>query len=163
MAFLAIVSAGLGMLGSIQQAKGIKAEAEANANAAEYNAKVSEINRRAEMDKGATEHDDYERKMDRERAKSIAARGASGVTLAGTPLLVDEDVVNEIALGAARSGYDSSVKATAYGNQANLDRASAKNFRSAGRTAAGATLLSGAARSFGGLSGQTKTAQYQYG
>lgn len=151
MAFLAVVSAGLGMLGSIKQAQGARAEAEAGAKAAEYNATVSEINRRAEMDKGATEADDYERKMSRERASSIASRGASGISLAGTPMLVDEDVVNEIALGSQRAGYDSSVRATAHGNQANLDRANAKNTRAAGRSAAGATLLSGASRAFGTL------------
>jgi hypothetical protein len=151
MAFLAVLSAGLGMMGSVVQAQGAKAEAQASANASEYNAQVSEINRRAELNKAATSADDYERKMSRERAGAIASRGASGVELAGTPLMVDEDVVNEIALGSARAGYDGVTKANAYGNQAKLDRAEAKNFRAAGKRAAGATLLSGASRMFGGL------------
>jgi len=148
MAFLAVASAVLGMAGSVVGAVGARNEGEANANAAEYNAKVGEINAAAERDRAAVEASDYERKMSRERATAIASRGASGIDLAGTPLMVDEDIVNEIALGSSRITHEGAVKANAYENQANLDRTAAKNFKKAGKLSAAATLLSGASRAF---------------
>lgn len=139
MAFATMIG-GAGMSAAGQNAAG-KAESAAG----RYNAKVSEMNAAAERDKAAAEAEDYRLANSRKLAASIAARGASGVAIgSGTPLQVTEDVVRQIELGASRIGHEGGVKANAYENQAKLDRAGAKNARSAGRIMAGATLLSGA-------------------
>lgn len=148
MAFLAM---GLSLAGSVMGAIGQMNAGKAEAQAARYNAQVNEMNAAAERDKAAVEADDFRRANSRKVASSIAARGASGVDLgSGTPLMVSEDVVREIELGASRIGHDGATKSTAYKNQATLDRAKARNASAAGRIMAGSTLLSGAARAFGG-------------
>lgn len=142
MAFLPMA---LGLAGSAFSAIGQNAAGKAEQQAGLYNARVSEMNAAAERDKAAAEAEDYRLANSRKLASSIAARGASGVAIgSGTPLQVTEDVVRQIELGASRIGHEGGVKANAYENQAKLDRAGAKNARSAGRIMAGATLLSGA-------------------
>ena len=153
MAFLPMVlAAGGAGLSAIGQMNAGKAEEAAG----KYNAKVSEINAAAERDKAEADSQDYRLANSRKLAASIAARGASGVAIgSGTPLQVTEDVVRQIELGASRIGHEGGVKANAYQNQAKLDRAGAKNARSAGRIMAGATLLSGASSAM-----QAKRFQY---
>lgn len=142
MAFLPMV---LSLAGTAMSAVGQMNAGKAEAQAARYNAQVNEMNAAAERDKSAVEAEDFRRQNARKLASSIAARGASGVDIgSGTPLMVSEDVVREIELGASRIGHEGAAKSTAYKNQATLDRARAKNASSAGRIMAGATLLSGA-------------------
>lgn len=142
MAFLPMVMAAGGSLFS---AMGQDRAGKAEQQAANYSAKVEEINAAADRDKADVESDDYRRAQSRKLAASIAARGASGVAIgSGTPLQVSEDVVREIELGASRIGHEGAAKANARENQATLDRTRGKNARTAGRIQAGATLLSGA-------------------
>jgi hypothetical protein len=151
MAFLPMVAMGLSAAGTVVSAIGQNNAGKAEQQAANYNARVAEMNAAAEQDRAGVEADDYRRQQSRKLASSIAARGASGVAIgSGTPLMVSEDVVREIELGASRIGHEGATKANAYRNQATLDRVSGKNARKAGRIAAGATLLSGGARAFGG-------------
>jgi hypothetical protein len=143
MAFLPVLSAVAGIAGSAMAAIGAKNTAESNANAATYNAQQGEIAAQAERDAAAADAEDRRRAGSAQRATAIAQRGASGVALAGTPLMVDEDIVGAIELDAARTVHRGEVSATQRENQARLDRASAKGYKKAGPISAGASLLGG--------------------
>lgn len=145
MAFLPAIAAVASVAGGVLSGIGQMQAAKAAASADEYNAKAAEMSAKAEKDAAAAEADDKRRQLMGRRATSIAARGASGVTLAGTPLLVDEDVLGEIELDVARTGQKGAARATQLENQATLDRMTARNQRRAGPISAGASLLGGIA------------------
>ena len=148
MAFLPILSAIVGMAGTVMSAAGAMQQANAQAAAAEYNAKVADNNAKAERDAAAANAEDQRRHGSAQRATSLATRGASGVQLAGTPLLIDSNLVGEIELGAGRIGQQGEAKAIRYQNQAELDRSTAKNYKKSGSLSAGASLLGGLSRIF---------------
>jgi hypothetical protein len=133
----------VGLAGSFLSAAAAKQQADAQAEAAEYNAKMREIEAASERDTAEAKAEDFRRQEGRKRATAIAQTAASGVTLEGTPLLVDEAIVSEIELGANRLSHQGDTRATGLENQAELDRTKAKNYRKAGSINAGATLLSG--------------------
>lgn len=134
---LAVGGGALKAIGSIQ-------EGNAAGNAADFNARASEQQAAQERDAAAAEGRDYRRQEGRRRASSLAARGASGTTGAGSPLLVDEATVREIALGASRIKYGGDVKATRLQQEAELYRMRGRSSRTAGYLNAGTSLLSGA-------------------
>lgn len=145
MAFLPAIAAVASIAGSALSAVGAMQQGKAAAAAANYNAKVNEMAAVAEKDAAAAEAEDRRRKLMGQRSTSIAARGASGVALAGTPLMVDEDMLGEIELDVARVGQRGAAKAVQYQNQATLDRATARSAKRAGAISAGASLLGGIA------------------
>ena len=145
MAFLPAIAAVASIAGSALSAVGAMQQGKAAAAAANYNAKVNEMAAVAEKDAAAAEAEDRRRKLMGQRSTSIAARGASGVALAGTPLMVDEDMLGEIELDVARVGQRGAAKAAQYQNQATLDRATARSAKRAGAISAGASLLGGIA------------------
>lgn len=124
---------------------------EAQEEAAEFNASVQEQKAEQERDRAAAEASDFRRKQGARRASAIADRGASGVRFAGTPLLTDTDVIEEIELGAARIGQGGEMRATAAENTARLDRARASSLSSSRGARVGASLLGGTARAFGSV------------
>ncbi len=138
-AIAGIASAGLAGVSAYQEKKAGEA-------AATYNAQASDMAAAAELDAAAVEAQDRRRKLEGQRATSLAARGASGVAFAGTPLMVDEDMLGEIELDIARIGQRGAAKATQYENQATLDRMTARNNRRAAPVSAGASLLGGLAK-----------------
>lgn len=143
MAFLPIISAVAGIAGSVMSAVGASNQAKAQAQAANYNAQQQEIAAAGERDAAAADAEDARRKGSAARATALAQRGASGVALSGTPLLVDEDVVSSIELDASRIAHRGEVSATQRENQAQLDRASARGYKKSGPISAGASLLGG--------------------
>lgn len=148
------IASALGFAGTILSAMGSMQQAKAQQRAAEYNAKIADAEAHAEREAAGAEADDYRRKQRAARASATAERAASGIQLSGTPLLIDEDILGEIDLGAARIGHQGQTRATARENEASLERAKAKNYGKAGKLAmltgfanAGSSLLGGA-RSF---------------
>lgn len=143
MAFLPAIAAVASVAGSVMSAVGAMQQSRAQAASAEYNAKVSDEQAKAARDAAAVEAEDRRRAGMDQRASAIAARGASGIALAGTPLLVDEDILGRIELDAARTRHAGEAKAVQNENQARLDRFTASNYRAAGPLSAGASLLGG--------------------
>jgi len=143
MAFLPIISAIAGVAGSVMSAIGASNQAKGQAQAADYNAKQQDIAAAADRDAAAANAEDARRRGSAARATALADRGASGVALAGTPLMVDEDVFASMELDAARIGQRGEVSATQRENQARLDRATAAGYRKSGPISAGASLLGG--------------------
>jgi hypothetical protein len=143
MAFLPIISAVAGIAGSVMSAVGASNQAKASAQAANYNAQQQEIAAAGERDAASADAEDARRKGSAARATALAQRGASGVALTGTSLLVDEDVVGSIELDASRIAHRGEVSAIQRENQAKLDRASAAGYKKSGPISAGASLLGG--------------------
>jgi hypothetical protein len=145
MAFLPAIAAVASVAGSALSAVGALQQSKATAAASTFNAQQADKAAKAERDAAAAEAEDKRRNLMNQRASSIAARGASGVALAGTPLMVDENVLGAIELDVARVGQRGEARAVQYENQAKLDRATARNAKRAGPLAAGASLLGGIA------------------
>lgn len=135
--FTALSFAG-GALGAVGQI----AAGQAEARAAKYNAKVQEQQARQEREAAAVEAEDFRREERRKQAAAGAARAATGVTGAGSPLLVDEATVREIALGASRYRYRGAVRSNRLMQEAELSRMRGKAASTAGYIGAGSSLLS---------------------
>lgn len=144
----------LGGLGSAVSAVGSIAQGNAAANADAYNAAVQRQQAQEAKDAAAAESQDYTRDNMRKVASAEAARGATGVTMTGSPLLVDEDTVREVALGASRIGYQGALQANRYSSAADLSQMRESSDRTAGYIGAGSSLLSGLGKAFGSASPQ---------
>lgn len=143
------IGAVVGLLGSAVSAMGAIAQGNAAAASAKYNAAAQEQQARAEKDAASAEAQDYRRQNNAQVAAARAARMASGVTMAGSPLMVEEATVREIALGSARLVNRGAQRATRLRNEAELSRMNAKASRTAGYLNAGSSLLSGFGNAIG--------------
>lgn len=139
--FVGLASAGVSAMGQIAAGK-------AQQRAAEYNAKLAENQAAAERDAAQAEASDYRRSERRGLAAGRTARLASGVTMAGSPLLVDEATTREIALGSARIGHGGMLRGNRLEEEAELDRMSGKAAVTESYFRAGSSLLGGAASFF---------------
>lgn len=140
MSFLPAV---LAIGGTVISAAGQMAQASAQEDAAEFNAKVQEQQAERERQVADAEASDYRRQGSRQLASARAMRGATGVTGAGSPLLVDEATVREISLGSARLINRGDANANRLKQGAQLSRMEGKNAKTAGYLGAGSTLLGG--------------------
>jgi hypothetical protein len=146
MAFLPAIAAVASVAGGALAGIGAYQQDKAAEAASNYNADASEMAAIAEREGAAAEAEDRRRKLEGQRATSIAARGASGVGFAGTPLMVDEDMLGEIELDVMRTGQKGAARATQLQNQATLDKMTARSHRRAAPISAGAQLLGGIAQ-----------------
>ena len=153
---LLIAGAGASVLSGVMGASGAAQQARAAQQAANFQAEVQEQQAQAERDRAAVEAQDFRREGSRARAASLARMGASGtVASEGSPLLVDEAFVKELALGSARIQHGGEVRGTRLDQQAELTRAEGRSARRAGGINAGASLLSGLSGGASILSGST--------
>lgn len=127
----------VGAMGAIQQGRAAQ-------QAANYQAEVQEQQAEYERQASAVEASDFRREGHRRRASSFARTGASGVSqTSGSPLMVDEAFVKDVALGSARILHGGEVRGTRLEQQAGLSRAEGKASRAAGGIRAGQSLLTG--------------------
>ena len=143
------IEAIFGLVGGIVSAMGAIQQGKAEAAAAEFNAKAAEQQAQAEREAAAAEASDFRRLEGRKVAMARAGRGATGVTMAGSPLLVDEATVREVAVGAARVSHAGAVRSNSLLNESDLYKMRADNARKASYFAAGTSLLG----SLGGIFG----------
>lgn len=150
-AILSVVSGAISAVGAIQSAN-------AQAAAAEYNAKVDERNARtANQDRinavktAQIEAEDKRRENRRTLASINAAYGATGLEMSGTPLDVLQDSAIELALDERRvesEGYarnrEGGIKMQAFREDAVLRRMEAKSARAGGIISAFGYLIGGA-------------------
>ncbi|TQV80770.1 hypothetical protein [Denitrobaculum tricleocarpae] len=134
-----LISAAVGALGAIQEARASSAASEFNAKIADNNAIIAEQN-------AAADETRQRRAAGRQAAASRAAIGAAGVTLEGSPMEVLEDQALEAELDALNIRYGGRLQASNYRSQAQLDRSAARSARTQGFLSAGSTLLRGAAQ-----------------
>ena len=139
---LAAASIGSGIVGAagnIQQGR-------AASDAALFNARA--LQQQADQDRAASglEASEFVKKQRRFLAgASVGRTGGSGVLMSGSPLLVDEDTINEIAFREALIRHGGETRATRNEQQAALQTARAGHERTASYYRAGSSLLGTAA------------------
>jgi hypothetical protein len=158
-------STALQAFGALQEGKaaadGAMMKGRAEQQSAEYNARSSEIQAASERDAAGAESSDFFRREMRGVSAGRAARGATGVIgSTGSPLLVDEATVAEVALGASRLMHAGEGRARRMEDDAILSRErgryameAASHAASSAKTAsylkAGTTILRGGAQMAG--------------
>lgn len=142
----AIGGTALSAAGSIQAGNAAK-------KAGDFNASVDQQRAASEQDAAAAEAQDVTRQGTSRLASGIAAQGASGVTPEGSPLMVDEATVREIALGAARKIQGGDVRAGRLQDDAKLETMKGKNAQTAGYIKAASTILTSFGKMGGGSGG----------
>lgn len=144
---LAIAGAGLAAGGALFKGQATK-------QASDYNAAVDNQRAVEERDQAQASTQDYIRKGTDTLEAGRAARGATGVTSEGSPLMVDENTVRQVALGAARTLQGGELRASRLQDDATLQRMKGENAVTASYLDAGSSLLTaGSKMKFGGTSG----------
>ena len=154
---LTLAATVIGGIGQMQQAQ-------AQADAANYNAQIGDMNaelaeRRAKdaVERGAKEEQRKRQEVAQIKAKQQAAMAANGVDISfGSPLdtLVDTAVLGEldaltIRSNAYRESYDHKVDAVNKRSGANLHRMEAKAAKTGGYLAALGTVVGGVGNAYG--------------
>lgn len=155
---LTIGSSVLGAMGKIQQANAQAAAGEYNAKVAEMNATLSERRAKDALERGKVEEQRKRQEVAQLKGRQMAAMAANGVDLSfGSPLdtLVDTAVLGEldaltIRRNFARESYDHRVAAVNGRADATLSRMNADAARTGGWLAAAGTVLGGAANAYKG-------------
>jgi hypothetical protein len=153
---LSLGSTLLGAVGSIQQANAQAAAAEYNAKIGEMNAQLSERRARDAIERGAAEEQRKRMEVARLQGQQKAAMAANGVDLGfGSPLdtIVDTAVLGEldaltIRTNAYRESYDRQVDAVNQRAGAELNRMEAKAAKTGGYLAAAGTVLGGVGNAY---------------
>jgi hypothetical protein len=151
MAFIVpIISAVSTVVGSFAQAGQQQASAQAQANAANYNAAVAQQNANASYQAALADKQQQDRE-NRSRLETVRSKYlASGVTLEGTPLMVLDEEVTQNALESDKILHRGEVQRASYMNQANLQKYQGDTALSVGSSQASSTILGGV---FGAASG----------
>ena len=141
MAILTAALIGMQVLGGIKGAKGAQDEGEAQAAAREAQAAVLEQQAARDEADAAVAAQDFSRDTRRRQGQQSAKLAAAGVTSAGTPALVAEDIAAEEELTRLRilnAGEVSSIRKL---QEAGLARVGAERSLERGRREAGASLI----------------------
>ena len=151
------MSAALSIGGGILGAIGAIQEGKAADKAGKFQQKVLDQQAASERDVAGASAEDFRRSGSRKRASSIARLSGGGVAPEGSPLLVDEAFVKEIALGSGRLLHGGAVRGARLEEQGELARFQGRNAKAASRIKAGSSLLSGlsgaiGSTGFGGIS-----------
>jgi hypothetical protein len=152
---LALVAAGTAVsaIGAIQQGQ-------SQASASKYNAAVAEQNAGAAKQQAEAAAMIQQEQAKKAMGSTVAAYGASGVSMEGTPL----DVLANSASVAERDRqnimYKGKLQAAGYQSQADLDRRSATNSLNQGYMKATGILLSGGAKVYGMMPSGNANAGY---
>lgn len=147
--FVPIISALGSVVGSIVQSGQQSAAAQAQANAAYYNAAVAQNNANAAMQAAYADKQQQDRKnraqLEMVRSKYLA----SGVELEGTPGDVLLEETGQMALESDKIAHRGKVQYNNYMNEATMHRYQGDSALAAGQNQAQGTLLGGI---FGGVS-----------
>lgn len=148
---LTVASTAVGVYGAIQAGNARADAARYNAQVAEREQVVANQNRQLAIRTAQTDAEDKRRENRRVLASIRANFGASGLSLAGSPLDVLQDAATEQELDVQRIEYEGQVRGRegalrmlGLQDDAELSRAEARNASSAGRVSAFGTALSGA-------------------
>lgn len=150
----AVGAAAVGATAAVRQGQAAK-------KTAEYNADI--MAQQADQERQASRQEEREFR-DRNRRLLAAGRarsGASGFTMAGSPLLIAEDMASEVELQALKIRYGGDIKATRLEQQAGITSFEGQQAYNQGTMRAGASLLSSAGKSYGGSSASAGTSATQ--
>lgn len=139
----------VGLAGGALAAGGSLFKGQATKNASDYNAAVDNQRAAEETDQANASTQDYIRKGSDTEASAVASQGATGVTGSGSPLMVDENTVRQVALGAARTLQGGQLRASRLQDDATLQKMKGDNAVTASYLDAGGSLLTSVGK-FGG-------------
>lgn len=142
--------------GQHQQAKAQTAMYNAQAQAAEANARISDRKQQDIANQALQERDKMDNKMRLIAGQNTAEAGATGLSMSGTPLQLmassydeyNKDIRNWES-NKNNSIYNEYLNGLNYRNEASTARASASNAKTQGRLAMIGTILSGASSMYG--------------
>lgn len=143
------LAAGIG--GGVLSAGGALAKGQATKQAADYNAAVDNQRAAEEVDQANASTQDYIRKGSDTIASADALRGVTGVTSEGSPLMVNEDTVRQVALGAARTLQGGELRSSRLKDDATLQKMKGENAVTASYLDAGSSLLTSVGKYGGSL------------
>jgi hypothetical protein len=133
----------LTLVGAVVSAAGAISQGNAQAAAANYNAKVAERNKVATLEQTYTEVENQRSKNRKMIGEMRSAYGANGLEMAGTPLDVISDTVAEQEYDVQKQKYVGRMKAMGFSEQAALSRMEAKSAKKAGYIGAASSLIGG--------------------
>ncbi len=136
----------LGAAGSIQKGQAAK-------SAADYNVAVDNQRSAEEIDQANASTQDYIRKGSDTETSAVASQGATGVTGSGSPLMVDENTVRQVALGAARTLQGGQLRASRLQDDATLQKMKGESAVTGSYLDAGSSLLTSVGKIGGVKSG----------
>lgn len=139
-----------GLAGGALSAAGSVFKGNATNQADQYNASVDTQRAAEETDQAGAQTQDFIRKGSDTEASQVASQGASGVTGSGSPLMVDEDTVRQVALGAARTLQGGQLRASRLTDDAQLQKMNGQNAVTASYLDAGSSILTSVGK-FGGM------------
>lgn len=131
----------VGLAGGALGAGGALFKGQATKQAADYNAATDQQRAVEEQDQAAASTQDYVRKGSDTVESGVAAQGGTGVTGEGSPLMVDEATVRQVALGAARTLHGGDLRASRLRDDAQLQKMKGDNAVTASYLDAGSSLL----------------------
>lgn len=143
-----VVTAGqaLGAIGAVTGALGALSQGAAAQDAANYNAAVATQQAQREREIANLEAEDFARRQKMIAGASRATRAASGVRPEGTPLLVDDAMMNDALFSEEIIRAGGEARGVALEQEAELSRMRGKSARTASYFSAGSTLLTAASR-----------------
>ncbi len=149
-AILSLVRGVFSAIGQIQQANAAADAANFNAEVAAVDAIIADQDRQTEIRVAAAEAADKKIENRRIFASIVTAYGGSGLSKEGSPLDVLGDTATELALDERRTrfaGYvanrEGEIKVQRFKNDESLSRLEARNAKSAGGIAAFGAVLGG--------------------
>lgn len=116
--------------------------------AADYNAKVADVEAENARNKAAYEEQAHRENLKRILSSQQALYGKAGVDMSGTPLLVMEETAKQGELDALAIRYGGDVAAARARSEANLYKMKSSSAKSTGYMAAGSSLLTGASKAY---------------
>jgi hypothetical protein len=151
--WLAIGSAALGAMGAIQQGEQANAAAQSEANMAEYNAKMNEIQARQAYAGAGRQEEEQRRRARAQIGQSLAASAEAGAGLNGDVLRTS---VFDAESDALAIRYEGDLKAQGLKDSAALQKSAAVVARDRGKQAVKASYLNAASSVLNAGSGYYK-------
>jgi len=147
---MSVAGAVIGAVGTLQAGNAASASASYNAQVADRDVAVADQNRKSVLEQTRIAADDKRRDNRRVLSSIRAQYGASGLSMAGSPLDVLQDTAVEQELDVRRTEYEGRVRGRegalqmlGLQEEGVLSRMEAKNARRAGRVGAVGSLASG--------------------
>lgn len=154
------VSGLLGLGATLVSAVGAYQQGQASAAAAEYNAKLAEMQGKVAQDQAASRATELKQRTRRRVSQAATSVLESGFTLGGSFKDWIDQTIKFGEYDALSEIYEGEVAATGARNSAQLSRYEAKNYKRAGLIGAGSKLLGGVS-SFAKNKGGSSIAPWQ--
>lgn len=161
---LTVASTAMSVLGAIQQGNAQEAQYKAQAQAQEYNAKVSQNNAIAANQQAAAREDAQRRERRMRLGEARASIAQSGLTDTGSVLDMFDQSAIDSELDVLNTRYEGQMQARGFNEQAVLDKYGASVSKANAKAAGTAKWINAGSALLGGVSSgysNYKTSQYQ--